>query len=846
MDSGPFSRRTLLRSTMAAGAAATVLPAATTAAAATTTTGPTATAGTPEATGATAPDIGVSAYAFPLAAVTLLAGPFLDNMNRTLAYLRFVDPDRLLYMFRTTVGIATSASPCGGWEDPTEELRGHSTGHIMSALAQAYASTGDSTLKSKGDYFVSSLAACQAASPAAGFHTGYLSAFPESFFDRLESGQSVWAPYYTIHKIMAGLLDQYLVAGNTQALTVLKGMAAWVKTRTDPLSHSQMQAVLQTEFGGMPEVLAHLYQVTGDANTLTAAQRFDHAQIEDPLAAGTDQLAGFHANTQVPKIIGALREYLATGTARYLTIAQNFWAITTGHHMYEIGGFSNGEYFQTPNAIASQLSNTTCEVCVTYNELKLSRGLFFTDPTRAAYLDYYERGLFNTVLGQQDPASSHGFVCYYTPLQPGGYKTYSNDYNDFTCDHGTGMESNTKYADSIYFYNGETLYVNLFIASQLAWPGRAITVRQDTTFPAASSSRLTITGAGHIALKIRVPSWCSGMTVKVNGTLQNLTATPGTYLTIDRTWASGDVVDLALPAKLTFVPAPDDSTVQVVKYGGIVLAGQYGTTNVNGVMPALTASSLKQDPNNALHFTGTASTGAVSLLPFYQTHHQYYTVYWKANGAPPPPLVAWYAFDETSGSTAADASGNGHTANLAGTTSHVTGRTGGAVHLDGASGYVALPSGLLSGAGDFTIATWVKLDSAPSWSRIFDIGSGTTSYMFLTPNSGAGTLRFAITTGGWSTEQQINSSATLPTGAWTHVAVTVAGSTGTLYVNGAAVGSTTGMTLNAGSLGGSPNSWLGRSQYAGDPFLPGALDNTRIYSRALSAGEIGSLSSSGG
>jgi len=285
----------------------------------------------------------VSAYAFPLSAVTLLAGPFLDNMNRTLAYLRFVDADRLLYTFRTNVGIATSASPCGGWEDPSEELRGHSTGHIMSALAQAYANTGDSAFKTKGDYFVSSLAACQAASPSKGFHTGYLSAFPESFFDRLESGQSVWAPYYTIHKIMAGLLDQYLVAGNAQALTVLKGMAGWVKTRTDPLSYSQMQSVLRTEFGGMPEVLAHLYQVTGDTNTLTAAQRFDHAQIEDPLAAGSDQLAGFHANTQVPKIIGALREYNATGTTRYLTIAQNFWNITTSHHMYEIGGFSHGE-----------------------------------------------------------------------------------------------------------------------------------------------------------------------------------------------------------------------------------------------------------------------------------------------------------------------------------------------------------------------------------------------------------------------------------------------------------------------------------------------------------------------
>jgi uncharacterized protein len=514
--------------------------------------------------------------------------------------------------------------------------------------------------------------------------------------------------------------------------------------------------------------------------------------------------------------------------------------------MYEIGGFSNGEYFQSPDAIAGQLSSTTCEVCVTYNELKLTRGLFFTNPARADYMDYYERGLFNTVLGQQDPNSQHGFVCYYTPLQPGGIKTYSNDYYDFTCDHGTGMESNTKYADSIYFFNGETLYVNLFIASQLTWPGRGITVRQDTSFPATSTSRLTISGAGRIALKIRVPAWCNGMTVKVNGTATAVTATPGTYLTIDRTWASGDTVDLTLPAKLSLAPAPDDATVQVVKYGGIVLAGQYGTNDLGGVMPSLTASSLKQDPNNALRFTGTASTGAVSLLPFYQTHHQNYTVYWHSTGTPPPPFVAWYTFDQSSGSTAADATGNGHTATLNGSTSWTTGRSGNAVHLDGSSGYVALPAGLLSGAGDFTIASWVKLDSAPTWSRIFDIGSGTGSYMFLTPNSGSGTTLFAITTGGAGAEQQLNAAA-LATGVWTHVAVTftAAGSTGTLYVNGAAVASNTAMTLGAGSLGATPNSWLGRSQYGGDPYLPGALDGTRVYARALSSSEIATLHSSG-
>jgi hypothetical protein len=237
------------------------------------------------------------------------------------------------------------------------------------------------------------------------------------------------------------------------------------------------------------------------------------------------------------------------------------------------------------------------------------------------------------------------------------------------------MESSTKYADSIYFFAGETLYVNLFIASVLTWPGRGLTIRQDTTFPAAASSRLTVTGGGRIALKIRVPSWTIGMTVAVNGVTQNVTATPGTYLTIDRTWASGDTVDLVMPARLTFAPAPDNAAVQVVKYGGIVLAGEYGTTDLNGVMPTLTTTSLVPDPANPLRFTGTASTGAISLIPFYKTHHERYNVYWKvAGGPPPPPLLAWYAFDEASGTSAADSSGNGKTATITGTATHVAGR----------------------------------------------------------------------------------------------------------------------------------------------------------------------------
>jgi uncharacterized protein len=797
-----------------------------------------------EALEAARPDFGVSVFQFPLSRVSLLDGPFRANMNRTLSYLSFVDTERMLHTFRLNAGLASSAQALGGWETPTTELRGHSMGHLLTALAQAYANTGNTAFKTKGDYLVAELAKCQARASARGFNTGYLSAYPESFFDRLESSQTVWAPYYTLHKIIAGLLDQHLLAGNQQALTVLLAKAGWVSFRTGRLSQTAMQNVLRTEFGGMNEVLANLYQLTGDPNHLAAAQRFDHAQIFDPLAANQDRLQGFHANTQIPKALGAIREYHATGTARYRTIAQNFWDIVIAHHTYCIGGNSNGEYFQTPDAIASQLSDSTCEVCNTYNMLKLTRQLFFTDPTQTRYMDYYERALFNQILGEQDPQSAHGFVTYYTPLRAGGIKTYSNDYNNFTCDHGSGMESHTKFAESIYFRSADTLYVNLFIASTVNWSELGITVRQDTQFPDQLSTRLTITTASPRALpiKLRVPYWVQpGYRLTINGAVQTVTATPGTYLTINRTWNNGDVIDVTMPAAIALERTPDSATVQSVRYGGIVLAGAYGTTQLTS-LPTLTPSSI-QATSVAQEFTAQANGAQVRLIPFYKMHHQRYSVYFRTPGAPAPELVAWYRFDETGGTSAADASGNpsGGPATLVGGATFGPGRVGNALRLDGSSGYARLPSGLLASIGDFTVALWVNLTAATQWSRIFDFGSGTSSYMFLTPRSSAGGMRFAITTGGAGAEQTINSTTPLATGTWKHVAVTASGTTGILYVDGVEVARGGSVTLRPSSLVTTSATYVGRSQYANDPFLNGQVDQLRIYSRALSATEVRSL-----
>jgi DUF1680 family protein len=825
------TRRTILRAgvTGVAGAAAAA--------------GLTALSGRPAS--AARPDTGVSVYPFPLSAVTLLTGPFQANMARTHSYLSFLDPDRMLHMFRLTAGLPSSAAAMGGWESPTTELRGHSMGHLLTALAQGYANAGPAAFKTKGDYLVAELAKCQDRATAAGFNAGYLSAFPESFIDRVEARQSVWAPYYTLHKTMAGLLDMHLLTGNAQALDVLTKMAAWVKFRNDRLTQAQRQNMLDTEFGGMNETLANLYQVTANPDHLATARYFDHAEVFDPLASNLDQLNGYHANTQIPKALGAIREYHATGETRYRDIATNFWDIVVGRHSYAIGGNSNGEYFKAAGRIASELSDTTAECCNTYNMLKLSRQLFFTNPTRADYMEYYEKALYNHILGAQNPSSSHGFHCYYVPLRPGGIKTYSNDYNDWTCCHGTGMESNTKYADSIYFHSGDTLYVNLFVASVLMWSERGITVRQETSFPETTSSRLTITGSGAFTLKVRVPSWATGAQLRVNGTAVTEPLTPGSYATISRTWASGDAVDISLPMALTRESTPDSAGTQAVRYGPIVLAGAYGTNNLSS-LPTLNASTIAST-STPLQFTATASTGQVTLLPFYKTHGQRYTVYWTVGTTPQlPPLVAHYRFDETGGSTAADATGNGRTATLAGGAGWIAGRTGNAVNLSGSTAHVALPSGILAGATACSVATWVRVDTIATWARVFDFGAGTAANMFLTPRSGAGTARFAITGSGSGGEQRIDAPAALTAGVWTHVAVTLSGSAGILYLNGVEVARNSSMTRRPADLGTTTQNWLGRSQYGGDPYLDGALDNLRVYSRVLTAAEVADLHATGG
>ncbi|HEY6109366.1 MAG TPA: beta-L-arabinofuranosidase domain-containing protein, partial [Gemmatimonadales bacterium] len=294
---------------------------------------------------------------FDLSAVRLLPGPFLDAMAVNRRFLLAQDPDRLLHMFRLTASLPSTAEPLGGWEAPDNELRGHYTGHYLSALALMSAGQGDSALKARGDHMVAELARCQ---NAHGY--GYLSAFPVEFFDRLRAGKPVWAPFYTLHKIMAGLLDMHTLAGNAQALDVLRGMASWVASWTQPLGDYEMARVLEREYGGMNEVLYNLSAVTGRDSLLEVAHRFDHERFFAPLSMGRDELKGLHANTNIPKVIGAARRYELTGELRYRRIAEYFWREVTTQRAYCTGGTSNGEGWETePGVLSTQLSGYTQE-----------------------------------------------------------------------------------------------------------------------------------------------------------------------------------------------------------------------------------------------------------------------------------------------------------------------------------------------------------------------------------------------------------------------------------------------------------------------------------------------------
>lgn len=582
---------------------------------------------------------------FPMKQVRLGQGPCTAAMEADRKYLHSLPPDRLLHTFRINAKIASSAQPLGGWEAPDCELRGHyAGGHYLSAVALMYASTGDDGLKKNGDTVVAELANCQK-----GLNDGgYLSAFPVEFFDRLRNRERVWAPFYTIHKIMAGLLDMYLYTGNEQALEVLEKMAGWTASYTGSFSYDHMQRILGTEYGGMSETLSNLYVVTGKPYYLHVAQRFDKKWFFDPLASHRDELKGLHVNTHIPQVIAAARYYELTGDRYYRDIAEYFWDEVVSERSYCTGGTSNHESWNTdPGKLANELSTNTTEDCCAYNMMKLTRHLFGWNP-EARYMDYYERLLFNHRLGTINP--DDGTMMYYLPLASGYWKVFGKPYDSLWCCTGTGSEEYAKLTDTIYFHDDDSLYVNLYVDSSLEWAEKGLQVKQETHFPEQQGTTLTITAKSpqQVAINLRVPYWAEAGNVKVNGATLKVFSSPSSYLTLERIWKTGDKIEINLPMKLHIDAMPDDPSVQAMMYGPIVLAGRFDAVSKEMLygdyepkptdqrkVPDIIADAnqptawVEADSRQPLTFRALGQSQDMTLVPLYQVINDRYAVYWK-------------------------------------------------------------------------------------------------------------------------------------------------------------------------------------------------------------------------
>jgi uncharacterized protein len=445
----------------------------------------------------------------------------------------------------------------------------------LSASALLYASTGDRAAKTKADYMVAELARCQEK-----LGGKYLSAFPTTWFDRLERGERVWAPFYTIHKIAAGMWDMYRLAGNTEALRVLEGMAAWMDEWTAAKAHEQMQQILTIEFGGIAETLYHLAAETGDARWGRTGDRFQKRSFINPLALHRDELRGLHVNTHIPQVIAAARRYEVSGDPRFEDVAAYFFHEVSTARSYVTGGTSNAEaWLAPPRQLAAELkmSPNTAECCCAYNMLKLARHLYTWRPD-PSYFDYYERLLLNHRIGTIRPRV--GTTQYYLSLTSGVWKTFNTEDQTFWCCTGSGTEEYAKLNDSIYWHDEGGLLVNLFIPSELDWTEKGFTLRQETGFPRAEATTLDVVAAPPepLAIRLRVPAWLrSSPSVRINGRPLDASAAPGSYLTLRRSWKAGDRVEMELPMHLRVEAMPDDPHLQAFMYGPLVLAGDLGS-----------------------------------------------------------------------------------------------------------------------------------------------------------------------------------------------------------------------------------------------------------------------------
>lgn len=591
---------------------------------------------------------------FDLKDVRLLPGRFRENMMRDSAWMVSIDVNRLLHSFRTTAGVFAgreggymTVKKLGGWESLDCELRGHTTGHLLSAYGLMYAATGSDIFKLKGDSLVNGLAEVQKA-----LGNGYLAAFPEELINRNLRGTSVWAPWYTLHKLFSGLIDQYLYAGNAKALEVVTGMGNWAYDKLKPQSEETRRRMIRNEFGGVNESFYNLYALTGDARYRWLAEYFYHNDVIDPLKEQNDDLGTKHTNTFIPKVIAEARNYELTKNEESRKLSDFFWHTMINHHTFAPGCSSQKEHFFDTKQFSKFLNGYTGETCCTYNMLKLSRHLFcWTGDVNIA--DYYERALYNHILGQQDPET--GMVCYFLPMLSGAHKVYSTKENSFWCCVGSGFESHAKYGEAIYYHNDKGIYVNLFIPSVVNWKEKGLKLRQETAFPSAETTVLTVETEQPVqtTVYLRYPSWSGKVSVFVNGKKMSVKQKPGSYIALSRSWKSGDRIEAVYPMQVHVETTPDNPRKGALLYGPLVLAAERGTAGMQAPapfsnpelyndyytydyhVPADLKTSLQIDmkhPERALQRAGeelrfTTGQGDV-VRPLYEMHHQRYVVYW--------------------------------------------------------------------------------------------------------------------------------------------------------------------------------------------------------------------------
>jgi DUF1680 family protein len=588
---------------------------------------------------------------FDLKDVKLLDSPFKDNMMRESDWLLSLSANQLVHTFRVNAGIqSSSGGALGGWERLDCELRGHTTGHVLSGLALMYASTGELAYKAKGDSIVTALAEVQQVLNQG----GYLSAYPQYFIDRNIAGKGVWAPWYTLHKIFAGLMDMYLYADNEQALEVVTKMGMWAYAKLAPLTDQQLAIMLKNEFGGIGEALFNLYSITEIPEIKAVAHKFYHTSIMETLADEQDNLAKLHANTFIPKVIGEARSYELFGGEKGHTIAQFFWNTVIHHQTFATGGNSAKEHFIESNQISKYLTGYTQESCNTYNMLKLTKHLFCWNPD-PLYAEYYETALYNHILGQQDPAT--GMISYFLPLLPGAHKVYSTPKESFWCCVGSGFENHAKYGEAIYYHDDAGLYVNLFIPSELTWKEKGIRVRQETKFPENGNIALSIDAISpvNMTVYIRYPLWASQIEVKVNGVKVHVKQASGSYVAINRKWNNGDKIETAIPLSLRTVAANDAPDKVAFAYGPLILAAPMGTEGMQAPapysnpdihndyytyeyhIPESITSELKIDlgrlkqsitPVEGKPLTFRIVNANMQLEPVYRIHRERYVTYW--------------------------------------------------------------------------------------------------------------------------------------------------------------------------------------------------------------------------